>query len=72
MRRLSVSLLALGLVASLAVTAAEDPIKARKAGFKEFKTAFGGMKKMLDGKVAFDAAGFQKFANDLKTASAQQ
>lgn len=60
------------ILAAAACPVHADPIQARQDGFKAFKTAFGGMKKMLDGKLAFDAARFQALAADLSKASTAQ
>ena len=62
-----------GLAAlSLAAAVQADPIETRQEGFKAFKQAMGGMKKMLDGKTAFSQAEFQKFALSLQDASKRQ
>jgi len=71
MRIAVVALTCLGLFAASA-QAVDNPIEVRKAAFKKFKENFGGMKKMLDGKITFTPEGFAAFAKGLQDASDSQ
>lgn len=63
-----------GLAAALAISAvaSAEPVAERQDTFKQFGKSMKGMKRMLDGKDTFDAAGFKTFALALQSASKSQ